>query len=213
MIAEVKRASPSAGTIASGADAVAQAAKYADAGAAAISVLTDTEFFGGSLDDLEAVRAAVGVPVLRKDFILDPYQVADARAAGADMVLVIVAAVDAAVAVELAEAIREMSMTPLVEVHDHSELTTALAALDGGGILGVNSRNLRTLEVDLAAWADIARRVPPGVARIAESGIKTVADARIAREAGYDGVLCGEALMRAGDPGAFVAAISNGPST
>ena len=207
VVAEVKRASPSAGAIASGADAVAQARTYAGAGVTAVSVLTDGPWFGGSLDDLRDVRAAVDVPLLRKDFVVDRYQIAEARAAGADLVLLIVAALAPAQTVEFADEIRSFGMTPLVEVHGRDEVPTALTAVAGGGVVGVNARNLRTLDVDLAVWDDVAADLPDDVVCIAESGVRTPDDAARAAAAGYRGVLCGEALMRADDPAAFVAAM------
>ncbi len=208
VIAEVKRASPSAGQIASHVDAVAQARKYAFAGAAAVSVLTDTPYFGGQLVDLTDVRAAVDVPVLRKDFILDPYQVEESRAAGADLVLLIVVALDPFLLRDLAVQIRELGMTPLVEVHHLAEVPVALEALADGGLLGVNARNLGTLQVDLDIWEQAAdclvREAPSSLDYIAESGVRTPSDAWRAQAAGYRGVLCGEALMRAPDPVAFL---------
>jgi indole-3-glycerol phosphate synthase len=201
IIAEVKRASPSAGEIDLHADPVAQAVAYARGGAAAVSVLTEEDRFGGSLEDLSAVRAAVDLPVLRKDFVVDEWQIDESRAAGADMVLVIVAALDRPTVLEFAYRIREHGMTPLVEVHGAEEMEVALDALDGGGILGVNARNLRTLEVDLSVWEKAAQHIPDGVVAVAESGVKAAADVARAAAAGYAGVLCGEALMRAADPG------------
>ncbi len=207
VVAEVKRASPSVGRIASDVNASDQAQTYERGGAGAISVLTDEKYFGGSLADLVAVRETVDLPVLRKDFTVDHYQIDEARSVGADIVLLIVAALDRAEIVEMAEHVRELAMTPLVEVHAAGELDAALDALGWGGVLGVNARNLKTLEVDKGAWDDIAAAVPPGIKRIAESGISTAADAERARASDYDGVLCGEALMRAHDPAGFVAAL------
>jgi len=204
IIAEVKRASPSAGTIAGGADAVAQARAYAGAGAAAVSVLTDARHFGGSLDDLVAVRRVVDVPLLRKDFVVDPYQVVEARAAGADIVLLIVAALDPAALADLADMVRDLGMTPLVEVLGPDEVDAALEAVSVGGLFGVNSRNLHTLDVDLATWDAVADLIPPDVVAVAESGVRTTADAARARHLGYRAILCGETLMRAGDPAAAI---------
>lgn len=213
VIAEVKKASPSAGTIARGADPVAQARAYAEGGAAAVSVLTEPDRFGGCLDDLSAVRASVDVPVLRKDFIVDPYQVDEARAAGADLVLLIVAALDPLELVELAEAVRALGMTPLVEVLDATEVDTALDAIAGGGLFGCNARNLHTLEVDLDTWDGVAAvlaRSAPEVVAVAESGVRGPLEAERARAAGYRGILVGEALMRASDPAAAITALRGG---
>jgi indole-3-glycerol phosphate synthase len=204
VVAEVKRASPSAGEIAAGADAVAQARTYEAAGAAAVSVLTDAEHFGGSLEDLADVAAAVSVPVLRKDFIVDAYQVAEARAAGADLVLLIAAALEPNDLARLAMEVRAHDMTPLVEVHTAAEIDAAASAVAAGGILGVNARNLETLDVDLSVWENVAAALPQQVTAIAESGVKAPADAARAAAAGYAGVLCGEALMRAADPVTFI---------
>lgn len=211
VIAEVKKASPSAGSIDLGADPVAQARAYAAGGAAAVSVLTEPTRFGGSLADLAAVRAAVDIPLLRKDFVVDPYQVDEARAAGADLVLLIVAALDPAELADLADAVRAAGMTPLVEVLDVTEVDAALAAIAAGGLFGCNARNLHTLDVDLATWdivaAALARQAPDGVLAVAESGVRGPAEAARARAAGYRGILVGEALMRSGDPAAAIGAL------
>jgi indole-3-glycerol phosphate synthase/phosphoribosylanthranilate isomerase len=200
VIAEVKRASPSAGAIAPGADAVAQAKRYAAAGAAAISVLTDGPGFGGSLDDLRAVRAAVDVPVLRKDFVVDEYQLFEARAAGADLILLIAAALDDESMVRCLDLAAALDLGALVEVHDESELQR----VQGAALIGINNRNLRTFQVDLATserLLPLLRRTQTGVV---ESGIRTPADARRLGRAGAAGFLVGEALMRAEDPGALL---------
>jgi indole-3-glycerol phosphate synthase len=202
VVAEVKRASPSAGAIASGLDAVAQARRYAQAGAACISVLTDGPGFGGSLDDLVAVRRAVAVPLLRKDFVVDRYQLLEARRAGADAALLIVAALDAEVLRRLQDDARALGLAALVEVHDERELDAALAA--GATLVGVNNRNLHTFEVDLAASEQLLPRLPRGVKGVAESGVRTAADARRLRAAGAANLLVGEALVRAQDPGALL---------
>jgi indole-3-glycerol phosphate synthase len=199
IIAEVKRASPSAGEIAAGLDAVAQARRYAAAGAAAISVLTDGPGFGGSLADLVAVRAAVDVPVLRKDFVIDRYQLLEARAAGADAALLIVAALAPERLAALLEDCATLGLAALVEVHDEPELITALAA--GARLVGVNNRNLKTFVVDLAVSERLLPRLPPGVKGVAESGVRTPEDARRLRRAGAANLLVGEALVRAPDPG------------
>lgn len=205
VIAEVKRASPSAGPIRPHADAPAIAAEYEAAGAAAISVLTDEKFFHGSLDDLSAVRARVGLPVLRKEFVVDPYQVLEARAAGADAVLLIVAALDDARLSELVETTRSLDMTPLVEVHDEREAERALAA--GADVIGVNHRDLATFEIDMGLSARLRGRVPADCLLVGESGIRTAADVRALAEAGVDAILVGETLMRQPSPGAALRAL------
>ncbi len=202
VVAEVKRASPSAGAIRAGLDAPAQARAYSAAGAAAISVLTDGPGFGGSLADLAAVRAAVDVPLLRKDFVLDRYQLLEARAHGADAALLIVAALDAATLRRLLDASGELGLAALVEVHDASELDVALAA--GARIVGVNNRNLATFAVDLAVSEALLPRLPASVRGVAESGVRTAEDARRLRRAGAANLLVGEALVRAPDPGALL---------
>lgn len=202
IVAEVKRRSPSAGAIDAALDAPAQARRYAAAGAAAVSVLTDGPGFGGSLADLEAVRAAVALPVLRKDFVLDRWQLWEARAAGADAALLIVAALEPDALRRLLSAATELGLAALVEVHDEAELESALAA--GAGIVGVNNRNLRTFEVDLAVSERLLPILPPGVRGVAESGVRTADDARRLRRAGATNLLVGEALVRAADPGALL---------
>ncbi len=202
VVAEVKRASPSAGAIRTGLDAAAQARAYAAAGATAISILTDGPGFGGSLDDLRAARAAVDVPLLRKDFVLDRYQLLEARAAGADAALLIVAALEAPALRRLLDACDELDLAALVEVHDGPELEAALAA--GARIVGVNNRDLRTFQVDLAVSERLLPLLPTGVRGVAESGVRTVGDARRLRRAGATNLLVGEALVRAADPGALL---------
>jgi indole-3-glycerol phosphate synthase len=202
IIAEVKRASPSAGAIAAGLDAVAQARRYAAAGAAAISVLTDGPGFGGSLEDLAAVRAAVTTPLLRKDFVLDRYQLLEARLAGADAALLIVAALPDARLRRLLDDAAALSLAALVEVHDESELDRAVAA--GARLVGVNNRDLRTFAVDLAASERLLPRLPASAKGVAESGVRTPADARRLRASGAANLLVGEALVRAADPGALI---------
>ena len=202
VIAEVKRASPSAGAIHAGLDAPAQARRYADAGAAAISVLTDGPGFGGSLDDLVAVRAAVDVPLLRKDFVLDRYQLLEARAAGADAALLIVAALAPDALRRLLDDCGELGLSALVEAHDLGEAERAVAA--GARIVGVNNRDLRTFQVDLSTSERILPTLPAEVRGVAESGVRTPADARRLRRAGAANLLVGEALVRAADPGALL---------
>jgi indole-3-glycerol phosphate synthase len=202
VIAEVKRASPSAGAIRAGLDAPAQARAYAAAGAAAVSVLTDGPGFGGSLADLAAVRAAVDVPLLRKDFVLDRYQLLEARAHGADAALLIVGALDPAALRRLLDACGELGLAALVEVHDAAEVDVALAA--GARVVGVNNRDLETFAVDLAVSEALLPRLPGGVRGVAESGVRTAEDARRLRRAGAANLLVGEALVRAPDPGALL---------
>lgn len=205
VIAEVKRRSPSKGHLAEIPDPALLAAEYAAGGADAISVLTEQRRFGGSLADLDAVRAAVPTPLLRKDFVVSEYQVLEARAAGADLVLLIVAALGDTELKALFELVGGLGMTALVEVHDAGEM--ARAAQLGAGLIGVNARNLKTLEVDPDTFARLAPTAPDGAVLVAESGIGGVADAtRYARE-GADVVLVGEALVRDGDPAAAVAAM------
>jgi indole-3-glycerol phosphate synthase len=202
VVAEVKRASPSAGAIATGLDAAEQARRYAAAGAAAISVLTDGPGFGGSLDDLAAVRAAVPTPLLRKDFVVDRYQLLEARLFGADAALLIVAALPPDTLRRLLEACDALSLSALVEAHDEREAETALAA--GARAVGVNNRDLRTFVVDLATSERILPLLPDGVKGVAESGVRSAADARRLRAAGAANLLVGEALVRAADPGALI---------
>lgn len=193
VIAEFKRRSPSAGTLAADADPARSAREYEAAGARALSVLTDGPGFGGSLDDLRAAREASGLPVLRKDFVLDPLQVVEARAAGADAVLLIVRAVDGGTLRELLEVTEEMGMDALVEVHDEEELAVALGA--GARCAGVNARDLETFEVDLDRSGELVGRVPPELVAVAESGIHGADDVDRMGAAGADAVLVGTALM------------------
>jgi len=203
-IAEIKRASPSAGAIRPGADPAEVAREYAAAGARAITVLTDRDFFDGELGFLGLVRAAVDVPLLRKDFLIDAYQVTEARAAGADAVLLIVAALpadqDDASLRALMRAAKDLGMDALVEVHDEAEADRAVAA--GADLIGVNHRNLSTFAIDMTLTARLAARVPAGTVLVGESGIRTAADVRALGAAGAHAVLVGEALMRAKSPGA-----------
>jgi len=193
IIAEVKRSSPSRGALAEIADPAALAVSYETGGASAISVLTEERRFNGSLADLEAVRAAVSIPVLRKEFIADPYQVFEARAAGADLVLLIVAALDQKTLSSLYELIVSLGMTALVEAHSADELSRALDT--GAGLVGVNARNLSTFELDRDLFGSLADRIPSGVIRVAESAVKTADDVAHYRAAGADVVLVGEALV------------------
>jgi indole-3-glycerol phosphate synthase len=213
IVAEIKRRSPSRGEIRPGFDAVGCAKAYADAGAAAISVLTDERYFGGSLDDLAAVRREVSLPLLRKDFVVDAYQLDEARAAGADAVLLIVAAFEPSghirALAELRARATEIGLDALVEVHDESELEAALAA--GADLVGINNRDLRTFEVDLAVTERLAARVPAGVAVVAESGIFTNRDVRRLEAAGAHAFLVGEALMRQADVGLALGELRRGP--
>ncbi len=198
IIAEVKRASPSRGSLAEIPDPASLAVSYETGGASAISVLTEERRFKGSLADLEAVRDAVSIPVLRKDFIADPYQVLEARAAGADIVLLIVAALDDKKLRSLYELISQLGMTALVESHSAEELTRALDL--GAGLVGVNARNLSTFELNQNLFGELADRIPSGVIRVAESAVASVADVAHYRQAGADVVLVGEALVTGGDP-------------
>ena len=202
IIAEIKRSSPSRGALAEIADPSSLAAAYEAGGASAISVLTEGRRFGGSLADLEAVRAVSSIPVLRKDFIAEPYQVFEARAAGADLVLLIVAALDQPRLVELFTMINGLGMTPLVETHSADEVDRALDL--GADVIGVNARDLSTFELDQDLFGTLADQIPSGVIRIAESAVKTPADVAHYRRAGADVVLVGEALVTDGDPAAML---------
>ena len=203
VIAEVKRRSPSKGPLADIPDPAALATEYAEGGAAVISVLTEERRFGGSLADLRAVRAAVDVPLLRKDFVVDPYQVLEARAAGADVVLLIVAALDDPTLRRLHDQARELGMAVLVEVHD--EVETERAVELGAELVGVNARNLRTLDVDPDTFGRLAPLVPSDRVLVAESGISSPQDVKRYVAEGARAVLVGEALVRDGDPRRAVA--------
>jgi indole-3-glycerol phosphate synthase len=200
VVAEVKRASPSLGRIRDDFDPVAIAAGYTAAGAAAISVLTDERFFEGSLDYLSAIRGAVDVPLLRKDFLFEPYQVYEARAAGADAFLLIAAILRTEIIRELVALGRELEMTALVEVHTHEQLARALAA--GATVIGINNRDLDTFVTSLETGLDLLGQVPAGHTVVIESGLKTDADLRRFEAAGVRAFLIGETFMRAADPGA-----------
>jgi indole-3-glycerol phosphate synthase len=200
VIAEHKRRSPSRGAIREDLAPAAVAKGYEAAGAAALSVLTDEPFFGGCLAHLAEARAATGLPVLRKDFLVEPWQVWEARAAGADAVLLIVAALDDVELRRLLGEARATGLDALVEVHDRAELERALAA--GARLVGVNNRDLRTLAVSLETSVRLADAIPDDVVAVAESGIRSGSDLKHLRDAGFDACLVGERLMSAPDPGA-----------
>jgi indole-3-glycerol phosphate synthase len=203
VIAEVKRASPSKGKLATISDPAALAADYQAGGAATISVLTEQRRFGGSLEDLRAVRNAVSIPVLRKDFIVSSYQLWEARAAGADLALLIVAALTDNELLGLVDRARSIGLTPLVEVHDAEQLSRAVDA--GADLIGVNARDLTTLEVDRDTFARLAPKVPDGIVRVAESGVRGPRDVLEYARIGADVVLVGETLVTGKDPRTAVA--------
>jgi indole-3-glycerol phosphate synthase len=198
VIAEVKRRSPGAGEIRPDLDPGALARGYARAGASAVSVLTDRDYFGGSLADLTAVRDAVPVPVLRKDFVIDRLQVTEARAAGADAVLLIARILDDAQLGELFASVTDLGMSALVEIHDAEELERAAAA--GARVIGINNRDLGTFTTDLSVTLGLLGRVPAEAVIVSESGIRTRADVERLGDEGVDAVLVGESLLRAEDP-------------
>jgi indole-3-glycerol phosphate synthase len=198
LIAEVKRRSPGAGEIRPGLDPATIGRGYAAHGAAAISVLTDRDYFGGSLVDLAAVKAATSIPILRKDFVIDPLQVTEARAAGADAVLLIARILDDALLATLQRTATNLGLTALVEVHDETELARAVAA--GAEVIGINNRDLRTFKTDLAVTLRLLERVPPEAVVVSESGIRTRADVERLGQEGVHAVLVGETLLRAADP-------------
>ncbi|MGH7414224.1 MAG: indole-3-glycerol phosphate synthase TrpC, partial [Candidatus Rokuibacteriota bacterium] len=206
LIAEVKRGSPSQGLFRADLDPVAQAETYAGAGAAAVSVLTDARHFHGSLDDLERVGRAVAVPVLRKDFIVDEYQLWEARAAGADAVLLIVAALEDAALRDLLHAAKGAGLATLVEVHTAGELDRALRL--GAPVIGVNNRDLQTLATSLDASLALLPQIPHGLLTVSESGLASGADVARVVAAGAHAVLVGETLLRAGDVAAKVRELS-----
>ncbi len=205
VIAEVKRRSPSKGDLADIADPAALAAAYAAGGADAISVLTEGRRFGGSLEDLRLVRAAVPTPVLRKDFVVTDYQLLEARAAGADLVLLIVAALEGELLADLHECARSLGLTVLTEVHDEDEVARALDV--GARLVGVNARNLKTLDVDRDTFGRLVTLLPDDVVKVAESGVSGPEDAARCAAEGADVVLVGEALVKDGDPRSAVAAM------
>jgi len=207
IIAELKKASPSRGLIRGNFDASSLAGELEQAGAAALSVLTDEEFFSGSLANLRAASAAARVPCLRKDFIIDEFQILEARANSADAVLLIVAALSQQELLMLAKKAREMQLDSLCEVHDEEELGRALDA--GCDLIGVNSRNLQTFQVELGTAFRVAPSIPPGVVAVAESGIESGSDIARLRSAGYEAFLIGETLMRAPSPEEALKALSD----
>lgn len=205
VIAEIKKASPSKGVIRADFDPVAIAERYAASGAACLSVLTDRDYFQGSDAYLTAARAAVTLPVLRKDFVVDPYQVYETRALGADCMLLIVAALDIMQLTELHQLGRALGLDVLIEVHDTRELDAALSLQPT--MVGINNRNLKTFETRLEVTWELLERVPPGVCVVTESGIHTAADVAAMRARGVHAFLVGEAFMRAPDPGAALQAL------
>jgi indole-3-glycerol phosphate synthase len=208
ILAEIKRASPSAGPIRPGAVPAQIAQQYWENGAAALSVLTDESYFDGHLDFLQQVRDAVPIPLLRKDFIIDDYQLLEARAAGADAVLLIVAALQPQELTHLHAMARDLGMDVLVEIHDPHELDVALSA--GATLIGVNHRNLKTFTLDMSLTAQVAPLLPTDSILVAESGIKVQADVQLLGAVGAHAVLVGEGLMRAPSPGAALAALRGG---
>jgi indole-3-glycerol phosphate synthase len=197
-LAAIKRSSPSKGALAPIVDPAGLAASYAEAGAAVISVLTEQRRFGGTLADLDLVRSSVELPILRKDFMIDEYQFYEARAHGADVILLIVAALSKNQLDDYFQLSKELGMRALIEVHTPSELESALSI--SPEIVGVNSRNLKTLEVDTQAFAQLIPQIPSTIARVAESGISSRADVEFAHEHGATAILVGEALVRSGNP-------------
>ncbi len=208
LIAEVKRASPSRGPIRPGASVAELVTAYQDAGAAACSILTEPQFFGGSLDDLREARRGCRLPLLRKDFIVDEYQLVEARLAGADAALLIVAATGPELLADLLAAGAELGLDLLVEVHEEDEIQVAVEA--GSEIVGINNRNLKTLEVDPDTAFHLLPDIPAGTVVVAESGISNPSDVHRLEEAGVDAILVGEAFMSAPDPGQAVRALMGG---
>ena len=198
LIAEVKRSSPSKGALASITDPARLAAQYEEAGAAVVSVLTEQRRFGGSLADLDAVRKSIDLPILRKDFMVDEYQFFEARAHGADLVLLIVAALSKNQLEDYFHLATELGMRSLIEVHTHDELERALEI--SPDIIGVNSRNLKTLDVDARTFSELIPQIPSNIARVAESGISTREEVAFAHECGATAILVGEALVRSSSP-------------
>jgi len=205
VISEIKRRSPSKGDLFADLDPADLAATYERGGAACLSVLTDEEFFGGSAADLAAARAAVAVPVIRKDFTVSTHDVVDARLMGADCVLLIAAALERGELIELHRFAVDLGLDALVEIHDEAELEVALAA--DATLIGVNQRDLVTFEVDHERAVRVGAAIPDTVVRVAESGVRGVDDARALRAAGFDAVLVGETLVTASDPAAALAAL------
>jgi indole-3-glycerol phosphate synthase len=209
VIAEVKRRSPSKGDLFANLDPAVLARTYEAAGASCLSVLTDVENFGGSADDLARARAATALPVLRKDFTVDPRDVCDARIMGSDCVLLIAAALDDAELAEFHALAVELGLDALVETHDEAEVERALSV--GASLIGVNQRDLVTFQVDQARAVRVAAALPSGVVKVAESGIRGPDDAAALFQAGYDAVLVGESLVTADDPAAALRALRSGP--
>lgn len=205
IIAEIKKASPSKGVLSADFNPVRIAREYEQGGAAALSVLTDRSFFQGSLADLECARAAVGMPVLRKDFTLEEYHVLEAAAAGADAILLIAAILEEREIRDLRESAARWGMAALVEVHEEGELDRAIGA--GAEIIGVNNRDLTNFRVTLETSLRLAERIPAGVVRVSESGIRSAADVARLRAAGYHAFLVGEHLMQAGQPASALRAL------
>jgi len=199
VIAEMKKSSPSAGVLRDDFNAVALAKSYAAHGAAALSILTDEKFFGGNVENLQKARTVCALPILRKDFILNPYQIWEARAFGADAILLIVAMLDRSQLFELLSAAEENGMQALVEVHNETELDRALLA--GANLIGINNRNLRTFEVTLEITARLSKLIPSSCVRVAESGISSRDDVKRMADCGVDAILVGSHLMRQDDPG------------
>ena len=206
VIAEIKRRSPGAGAIRPDLDPLLLGPAYESGGAAALSVLTDEQYFGGSLEDLASVHGLVEIPVLRKDFVIDEAQVYEARGAGADAILLIVGILDDERLRSLRMLADELGMSVLVEAHDGAEVDRGLAS--GASLLGINNRNLRTFETRIDVTLSLAARVPPSVVLVSESGIHTAADVRSVGKMGVDAVLVGESLLRQEDPGAGVTALT-----
>jgi indole-3-glycerol phosphate synthase len=198
VIAEVKRSSPSKGALAPITDPAALAEQYQEAGAAAVSVLTERRRFAGSLEDLDAVRARVTIPVLRKDFMVDEYQFLEARAHSADIVLLIVAALSRSQLKDFYDLSCELGMASLIEVHTAQELESAMEI--SPRMIGINSRNLKTLDVDTRAFTELIPQIPSGIIRVAESGISSRSDVEGAQSCGASVILVGEALVKSGDP-------------
>lgn len=198
VIAEVKRSSPSKGSLAAIENPASLAIQYEEAGAAVVSVLTERRRFGGSLEDLIAVRSAINIPILRKDFMVDEYQFLEARAAGADVVLLIVAALSKNQLKDYYDLATELGMAVLVETHTEQEIEDAMAI--NPRIVGVNARDLKTLEIDLAAFTRLIPMIPSSVIRVAESGISQRSEVEIASQAGAQAILVGETLVRSGAP-------------
>jgi indole-3-glycerol phosphate synthase len=203
VISEIKRRSPSKGDLNRDLDPALLAKTYEEGGATCLSVLTDEEFFGGSVDDLQAARQACSIPVLRKDFTVSPYDVVDARLMGADCLLLIAAAMRPGDLGDLHSLAVELGLDVLVEIHDEHELDVALGA--GARMVGVNQRDLVTFAVDHDRAVRVARLIPDGVVKVAESGVRNADDARSLRDAGYDAILVGETLVTAADPRSAVA--------